>query len=48
MKACYQRLIANGKAAKQGLIAVAHKLVILANTLIAENRVWQPSPPKTA
>jgi transposase len=47
-KACYQRLIANGKAAKQGLIAVAHKLVILANTLIAENREWQPSPPKTA
>jgi transposase len=46
MKAFYQRLIAKAKAAKAALIAVARKLVVLANTLIAENRTWQPSPLK--
>jgi transposase len=46
MKVFYQRLIAKGKAAKQALIAVARKLIVLANTLIAEDRTWQPSPPK--
>jgi transposase len=48
MKVFYQRLIAKGKAAKQALIAVARKLIVLANTLIAEDRTWQPSPPKLA
>ena len=48
MKVFYQRLIAKGKAAKQVLIAVARKLIVLANTLIAEDRTWQPSPPKLA
>jgi transposase len=48
MKAFYQRLIAKGKAAKTALIAVARKLVVLANTLIAEDRIWQPIPPQHA
>ena len=48
MKAFYQRLTAKGKTAKAALIAVARKLIVLANTLIAENRTWQPAPPKQA
>ena len=39
----YQRLRANGKSAKVALIAVARKLIVLANTLIAENRCWTPA-----
>jgi transposase len=46
MAAFYRRLVDNGKAAKLAIIAVARKLVILANTLIAENRIWMPIPPK--
>jgi transposase len=48
MKAVYQRLIANGKPAKLALIAVARKLVVLANTLITQNRAWLPQAPKHA
>jgi transposase len=48
MKAFHRRLRANGKASKTALIAVARKLVLLANTLIAQDRNWQPSAPKTA
>ena len=48
MKAFYRRLIANGKPVKVALIAVARKLALLANTLIAQNRVWQHTPPKHA
>jgi transposase len=48
MRIFYERLIANGKAPKVALIAVARKLLILANTLIAQNRTWQPTPPKCA
>jgi len=48
MKAFHQRLIASGKPPKVALIAVARKLVVLANTLINQNRTWQPSHPKYA
>jgi hypothetical protein len=48
MKAFYGRLLANGKAPKAALIAVARKLVLLANTLIAQDRSWQPIAPKNA
>ena len=48
MTTFYRRLVDNGKAAKLAVIAVARKLVILANTLIAEDRTWSPSPPKHA
>jgi transposase len=46
MKAFYDRLIAEGKAAKVALIAVARKRVILANALIAEDRTYQLEAPK--
>jgi len=48
MKAFHDRLIAHGKCAKAARIAVARKHVVLANTLIAEGRPWQPNPPKQA
>ena len=44
-KPFYQRLVGNGKPAKMALTAVIRKLVILANTLIKENRKWQPIAP---
>jgi transposase len=40
LKAFYERLRAKGKAAKLALTAVMRKLVILANTLIREDRHW--------
>ena len=45
MKALYQRLTAAGRPHKVALIAVARKLVILANTLVSQGRLWQPEPP---
>ena len=48
MKAFYQRLRARGKPPKLALIAVARKLVILANTLISEDRTWQLRMPNHA
>lgn len=48
MKAVYDRLRANGKEPKLALIAIARKLVILANTLLAQDRPWQEKAPKHA
>ena len=48
MKAFYQRLRAKGKPPKVALIAVARKLVILANTLLTEDRTWQTRMPNHA
>lgn len=48
MKAFFDRLIANGKPPKLAIIALARKLAVLANTLISENRMWQPHSPKCA
>jgi transposase len=45
MRVFYKRLRTAGKSPKLALIAVARKLVILANTLIAEDRTWQPRMP---
>ncbi len=42
LKKFYDRLIANGKLAKVAITAVMGKLVILANTVVRENRLWQP------
>lgn len=42
MKTFYARLRSAGKPAKVALTAVMRKLVILANTLIREDRLWQP------
>jgi transposase len=41
LKAFYDRLRREGKKAKVALTAVMRKLVILANTLIRENRHWE-------
>ena len=48
MKVFCQRLRVAGKPPKVALIAVARKLVVLANTLLAQNRTWQPQMPKPA
>ena len=48
MRAFYQRLTAAGKPPKAALIAVARKLVVLANTLISEDRTWELRPQKYA
>jgi transposase len=45
MHAFYQRLLTAGKSPKAALTAVARKLVVLANTLINQNRFWQPQAP---
>lgn len=41
----YRHLIRRGKQPKVALTAVMRKLVILANTLVAENRKWQAQCP---
>jgi transposase len=48
MKAFHQNLCAKGKPPKVCLIAVARKLAVLANTLITQNRSWQPIAPQNA
>jgi transposase len=48
MRAVFQRLVANGKPAKVAIIAIARKLVVLANTLIGENRTYTPQTFKHA
>ena len=48
MKAFYQRLTTNGKPPKAALIAVARKLVVLANTLVGQDRCWELRMPKHA
>jgi transposase len=45
LKIFYQRLRAKGKSAKAALIALARKLIVLANTLVTENRTWTPTRP---
>lgn len=43
--ATYRKLVRRGKNPKVALTAVMRKLVIIANTLIAENRTWQAQSP---
>lgn len=43
--AFYERLRENGKPFKVAITAVIRKLAIVANTLITQNRKWQPEPP---
>ncbi|MGH7393799.1 MAG: IS110 family transposase [Candidatus Rokuibacteriota bacterium] len=42
LKRFYRQLRDNAKKPKVALTAVMRKLVILANTLVAENRLWEP------
>ncbi len=44
-QACYQRLAAAGKPHKVALVAVMRRLTGLLDTLLRENRLWQPAPP---
>ncbi|HLH50324.1 MAG TPA: IS110 family transposase [Roseiarcus sp.] len=44
-KIFHNRLIAAGKESKVALVAVMRKLIVLANTLVCENRTWQPNRP---
>jgi transposase len=39
------RLQAKGKRPKVVLVAIMRKLVVLANTLVAQNRLWSPTAP---
>jgi len=52
LKAFYQRLInpqqGEGKKKKVALVAVMRKLLVLANTLIRNDRCWSPEPPVVA
>ncbi len=45
LRVFYKRKIDEGKAAKLALVAVARKLIVLANSLIADDRTWTPEPP---
>lgn len=45
MAAFFKRLVAKGKEKKLALTAVMRKLVVLANTLITEDRLWLPVRP---
>lgn len=45
LKRFYEHLVASGKAKKVALTAAMRKLVILANTLLKEDRLWSPENP---
>ena len=45
LKAFYERLRQKGKPFKVAITAVMRKLLILANTLLTEDRRWSPTPP---
>lgn len=47
-KTFYQRMTGAGKPKKVALIALARKLVVLANRLVTENRTWEANAPKPA
>jgi transposase len=44
MKTFYASLKARGKASKVAIVAVARKILVLANALIRDNRKYQPAP----
>lgn len=48
LKAFYQRKLEEGKAKKLALVAVARKLLLLASSLISDNRLWTLKSPKSA
>ena len=45
LKAFYDRLRATGKSFKIAITAVMRKLLVLANSLVREDRLWSPTPP---
>ncbi len=44
-QACHDRLTQRGKPHKVALVAVMRKLAALLDTLLREDRLWQPEPP---
>jgi len=48
LAAFYDRLTAAGKLPKVALTAVMRKLVVIANTLVTQDRFWQDEAPKCA
>ena len=44
MRRLYERLTAAGKPAKVAIVAVMRKLLVLANALITQDRLWEPRP----
>ncbi len=44
----YQRLADRGKPHKVAITAVIRKLVVLANALLRDDRLWQPQVPAKA
>ena len=42
LKAAYEALITAGKPAKLALVAVMHRLVVLANALLRKATPWTP------
>ena len=44
MKAAYSRLTQAGKPKKVAITAVMRKLIVLANALLRDNRMWQEKP----
>jgi transposase len=47
-KALYTRLRERGKSAKVALIAVAHKLLTIANAMVAHGTTWRPAAAESA
>jgi transposase len=45
IKRFHDRLIEHGKLAKVAIAAAMRKLILLANTLVREDRLWTPQPP---
>lgn len=43
LKACYQRLIAKGKAPKVALIACMRKLIVILNVMLTRKEKWDPA-----
>jgi transposase len=41
VQSCYRTIAPKGKERKLALTAVMRKLIILANTLIREDRMWE-------
>ena len=44
LKAFHQRLIANGKAPKVALVAVARKILTILSAMIRNDKPWNPKP----
>ncbi|MCB8884135.1 hypothetical protein ACELLULO517_28265 [Acidisoma cellulosilytica] len=42
IKRVYERLVARGKHAKVAIVAAMRKLIVLANALIRDDRIWTP------